>query len=761
MGIRSRIENTIDEATTGWRAKWGPPLLDWLISWISGAITGWMEEIEPHAIDNMRAVLDKIKDNPATPQDLKDIIDRVEAGGHPFPLLIVIPLAIISLLPSLLGLAQPAARLLSYEEDKLLHSARVDPDTITRAWLRDKAGYEWLYQDLRDLGWSEDKIDVVKELSKIIPPLADMVRFADFSAFDPDVIAKWRQFYDAPGWITEPFELLGITNETPRDWANKYWFSHYVQPGRFELGEMYRRGLLGTPLVGSEEIGGTGGEGEAEETIKLAYRTMAYSEFWQDRLLQLVREVPTRVDVRRWWDLRTIDEAELRSIYQRLGYFGRDLENYVTWTKVYVAFPDMISRWQKGWITLDDIRTELANMGMPAVRIEELIQTKLRNVEAERVATERDLTKTDIYKGVKTERITRDQGVDLLIDLGYEEDEAIYLLDVNIPTEEVDSTVKQRELTKADLYAALKEEVISEAEVRDRLLDLRYTPVDADLLLDIWRTRLAPEEITEQRELTKSDITRGLSTGILSPEETKVMLTGIGYTSTDADYLIELNTPAPEVVETEKARQITKTDIKTAYLAGILTMSQAVNQLEALGYTTEDSTFLVTLYDTVESIKKTIKPKEASKADITLAVKKGLITAEEGYNMLTELGFSPEASAFILQVRAETSPFSPTSYEEFKKRTEQWRAAAGRGITYESERLREFAAVVVEAQGNVESLEAKVKEEEAKIADMEAVTEIPKELKRARLALNRARAALQKAKDDYDKEVATVRQGLM
>ncbi|GAI14948.1 unnamed protein product, partial [marine sediment metagenome] len=217
---------------------------------------------------------------------------------------------------------------------------RLDPLSIINLWRRDPETYEQYFDDLRDQGWSDERLEALRELAKILPPLPDMVRFADFSAFDPEVIAEWRQFYDAPDWIREPMALIGITNEEPRDWANKYWFSHWIQPGRYELGEIYRRGLLGEPLVGQEEIGKPKEEGDAEFMVKLAFRTMGYSSFWQENLLQLVREVPTRVDVRRWWDMRTIDETELRSIYQRRGYFGKDLENYVTWTKVYVAFPD-------------------------------------------------------------------------------------------------------------------------------------------------------------------------------------------------------------------------------------------------------------------------------------------------------------------------------------------------------------------------------------------------------------------------------------
>ncbi|GAH44521.1 unnamed protein product, partial [marine sediment metagenome] len=144
---------------------------------------------------------------------------------------------------------------------------RLDPMTLIAIWLRDKPAYEKFFQDLRDQGYDEDRLNIFKELAKIIPPLADMVRFADFGSFDPKIIELWREFYDAPLWITEPMALLGITNEPGRDWANKYWFSHWRQPGRFELGEIYRRGLLGKPLIGQDEIGGGATIGEAEKLV--------------------------------------------------------------------------------------------------------------------------------------------------------------------------------------------------------------------------------------------------------------------------------------------------------------------------------------------------------------------------------------------------------------------------------------------------------------------------------------------------------------
>lgn len=308
-------------------------------------------------------------------------------------------------------------------------------ETVTQLHWRDKEKFAKFWADLAKQGVTADRIAALRELAKVVPPLPDMVRFADYSAFDESVIAEWKAMYDAPGWITKPFSMIGISNEPPNDWANKYWFSHWRQPGRFEIVEMMRRGLLSgldkattTPLT-SEQIK------EAKRIAMLTYLTQGMSSFWQPKMAELYKEIPTRVDVRRWWDMRTITEDRLRAIYQAQGYFDQDLEDYVTWTKVYVAFPDLIARWKNGWITLDEVKAELSSLGMPGDRIQEMVETKFKASEPERIADERQLTKTDIIKGVKKGVITWEQGIELLMDLGYDYDEADYILAINIAAE--------------------------------------------------------------------------------------------------------------------------------------------------------------------------------------------------------------------------------------------------------------------------------------------------------------------------------------
>jgi len=354
-----------------------------------------------------------------------------------------------------------------------LYKTLLNEGALRQLYLRGEVTEDYVRAELKRQGWDDDRITEAMKLWAIIPPLADMVRFADYSSFDPEVIAKWREFYDAPGWIAEPMALIGITGE----WANKYWFSHWRQPGRFELGEMHRRKLI------------------TDDDVKLAYKTMGYSPYWQDKLLDLVKEVPTRVDVRRFWDMGTIDEARLREIYQAQGYYGKDQDDYVLWTKIYVAFPDLIARFKNGWITLGDCFNELTGLGMSTDRAEQLIQTKVKPLQEERTSTERNLTKAEIVKGIKKGVITVTEGLSLLIEMGYSETEAAFIISINVDIEEsIPEIIAKRDLAKSDILNAVKGDVISISDGRTMLINLGYDAGEADILI---LTKLGLTSLTE------------------------------------------------------------------------------------------------------------------------------------------------------------------------------------------------------------------------------------------------------------------------
>jgi len=579
--------------------------------------------MEPGAIEGYQAGLQALVDNPDIPEELKSFYRKALSTGNPISAIGGMLVMVFQSFGVLLGGSVPLSNILRYEQDKVFRTFRFDPLNAVTAWRRDPAKYAGIFDDLWEQGWTADRIEALKFVTQFLPNADEQTLWLAREVFEPDMIKKYGLDDELPVYNNTDFSKIGVT---PEQMTNK-WRAHWQHASWIQVVEMLHRGLI------------------AEADVYEWFRLVEIPPFWRENLIKTAYTWPTRVDVRRWWDMRTISESRLRELYSGMGYRGENLDDYVLWTKVFVAFPDLLARWSKGWISLEEVRSELVRLGMPAERVEEFIQSKVEAPRAERTSSERDLTKTDIIKGVKTERISRVEGVELLIDLGYDQDEADYILAINIPEDQVESVVKARQVTKSDIIAGLRSGVLTEDEARQRLLGLRYSALDAQLLLDIFNASIKP--------------------------------------------------PAEE------------------------------------------------------------KQKQASKADIVLAVKKDLITPEEGYLMLLDLGFTPEASEFILLVKAESSPFSPVTFGEFKDLTGKWRRAAGMTTPAFNEKLRAKGDELVRITGEVKALEEAVRTEEFLLVDADVIpADAEKRLKELRVSLNRAISERERIQEEYNSLVA-------
>jgi len=619
MTISSRIHDTIEQ----WQGEWKDRLRGWMASWLERGIREFLDAEEPIARDNVEDMLIKMRDNPNTPPYLKAMVERALTPTSWIQIVIIVIMAVIMIIQGVSVIAPPALKKMLYGEERIAETFRLDPLSVITAWRRDPVAYEKYFDDLRDQGWSDERIAALKYFTLFYPAPADLVNWQAKEVFEPNMVTKYGLKDELGELRREDFYKAGMSDEQ----IDNFWMAHWEHPELRTIIEMLRRTDF------------------SEEDMQAWFRLVEIPPYWRDKLIQISYEVPTRVDVRRWWDMRTIDEARLREIYIHQGYHGKDLDDYILWTKVYVAFPDLIARWTKGWITIDEVRAELTAMGMPADRVEEMIETKMKSTAGEKTAGEREITKTDIIKGVKKGVITRSEGIDLLMDLGYDEDDADYILAINIPVDDEDVVVNQRELTKTDIINGLKTEIITEETALAKLLELRYTPLDAEFLLKIYKATITP------------------------PAEARA--------------------------------------------------------------------------------------REASKADIVLAVKKGLITPEEAYLMLQDLGFTPEAAQFILMVKAEVSPFSPMSYQEFKDTTGKWRKAAGMKAEPMTEEIRLAAAEVVKLAKDIAALQDAIKEEERGLMEDKILPAEATEKRDAlRVSLHRAESALAAAKSNYNRIVA-------
>jgi hypothetical protein len=122
----------------------------------------------------------------------------------------------------------------------------------------------------------------------------------------------------------------------------------------------------------------------------------------------------------------------------------------------------------------------------------------------------------------------------------------------------------------------------------------------------------------------------------------------------------------------------------------------------SIRYSEDDAIFLLTLTNaTLEKIAA-VKQRDLTKADIIKGVKNGVITQEEGYLMLLNIGYTDDESIFILTVSATVSAGSPDTYNEFLALTQSYRDSLGMTT-------REVTPDIIQAERDVKAAQAALK----------------------------------------------------
>ena len=448
MSISSRIHDTIEQ----WQAEWSVRLKGWLVAVLSFGLEVFMDIIGKAAAPKLTPLMDAMLATGKVPPELQPLIDEIKnptgevgallaqsasgalVGGAVGKLLdgLLLPLAYalnsitrnVELSESqylalwLRGKVSPEEldKKLSWlgvfpggtDYLKELSQVRLDPMSVITAWRRDKTKYEVLFKDLKDQGWDDERIEALKFFTLYYPSPAELIHWTAKEVFEPEMVSKYGLTADVDKLRREDFYKAGMNDEQ----IDNHWIAHWEHASWMQIIEMLHRGII------------------TEQDAKDWFPLVEIAPYWAENLIKVAYTWPTRVDVRRWWDMRTIDEPRLRKLYEGMGYRGKDLDDYILWTKVYTAFPDLLARFKNGWITEDDIRSQLVELGMPPERVNEMIETKIKPEKPIQVELDRLATATEIMKGVKTDLISWTQGVEMLGDLKYSPEVAEFKLNV-------------------------------------------------------------------------------------------------------------------------------------------------------------------------------------------------------------------------------------------------------------------------------------------------------------------------------------------
>ena len=201
---------------------------------------------------------------------------------------------------SKLGYTETSARLM-FE----LQQQRLDPESVITAWRRghfkegDQVDY---FDDLRQQGITDDRIDVLKTVTKFYPSPTDIVRFLLRDVFIPEYVHDYGMDQEYPVDADEVFGKAGVDH----DIAMLFWKAHWELPSISQAYEMYQRGVI------------------EQKDLHRLLRAQGVEPYWRDKLVAVSYNPLTRVDIRRMHKLGVLKDEDLQKAYQNIGYSPTD-----------------------------------------------------------------------------------------------------------------------------------------------------------------------------------------------------------------------------------------------------------------------------------------------------------------------------------------------------------------------------------------------------------------------------------------------------
>lgn len=185
--------------------------------------------------------------------------------------------------------------------------------TIRTLWLRDILNDDQMYMRMRELGYTDTRIKEIIQSWPLLPPPGDLFTMVAHEAFEPDIYVPLGLDKEFPAEQVKWLKQQGIS----KDWAEKYWISHWDQPSIGHGFEMLHRGVID------------------RSTLDMLFKAIEIPDFWREKLTAIAYNPYTRVDVRRMHDLNILSTEEVLTSYMDQGY---DLEKATNMTKFTIAY---------------------------------------------------------------------------------------------------------------------------------------------------------------------------------------------------------------------------------------------------------------------------------------------------------------------------------------------------------------------------------------------------------------------------------------
>jgi len=335
---------------------------------------------------------------------------------------------------------------------------------------------------LKEIGYNDKEISILRELSWYYPSPTDFIRFAVREVFTDDKETQEALRAEFPEDIVKYAEKAGMRKDV-LEW---YWKAHWELPSPTQVYEMLHRlnpDVLEVRKEAYKEMDLDVEKLKTDlETVRFYLKQADYDKRWRERLLAISYNPLTRVDLRRVYELGLIDDKEVVARLMEVGYTKKDAELLLNFYK------------------------------------------------SLKVSAEKDLTKSEILRLFRYGEITVEECLSMLMDLGYDEAEANFILSLEIAKEaedEIDDIIDT--LTEKFVWGE-----ITEKEFVEELDKLGIRATRRDKIVEKARRR--KERMV--RMPTKEDIIKWYNSKLIDENKARELLSLIRIPEEYHDYYL-------------------------------------------------------------------------------------------------------------------------------------------------------------------------------------------------------------------------------
>lgn len=480
---------------------------------IRGGVTKFIEDYERDLVENNQELISFLLNNPNLPPEIRAFLRKNFSTSSQASIVGLIAMALGAVVSIVLGMLGPVSRSGEHVVDGILRTNRMSPDilipSIWRVGPQSDRGYGDLYDlgwsaesiqrfeailepqvaesdlmrlyhrfdstrgfvrsELSKRGWSGDNIERLIEASKVYPGLQDLVTMAVREVYNPGQRQALGLDSDFPSEFGRRAEQLGVDPEYARD----YWAAHWQLPSLqmgFEMLHRLRPGRSSNPVT----------IGIIDDLIK----AQDYSPTWRNRLREISYTPLTRVDIRRIYATGGMSKEDVYEAYLDLGYDETNARR------------------------LADFAT------------------------LETTGSGKDLTRSAIQNGYGKGLFTYNEAIELLIGLGYSEDEANYWLIY----EDYQKQEKLDKLRTSVIELRFMAGEIDRLSAQNELINIGFPNDYVQNLLEEWRLQLAKRI----KVPTKAELEDLYEANIISFEQMADYMIKRGYSNEVAGWLIAL-----------------------------------------------------------------------------------------------------------------------------------------------------------------------------------------------------------------------------